>query len=443
MAMMGIAARAARGPALRVSGTKRWVVTIAATAVSTYALDAAATVAGLLLVASHLLRGVDHATVLLLLASTYVLWGTGLRVNLAANWALLEKTGTSTNALSKAAYDLAKLRTGSVRVRRVASAVGYVGTEAAKETPYYAGAVGAALLSDGVSSRDALVFLGGANLGAAAYEYGLARLIGAFLHRRDAPVYASFETDWVPGDYLRDYYSTVEPDERRTIAFFVDAMRHSEPDEPVLFFGVGPTLHHVFLAAGTASELHLGDYLPANLHEIERWIARDAAAHDWRPFVRYTLECESSTAPTEDEITAREDVTRAKLTKLLEVDIRRTDPLGEGHARPYGTVISAYCADSATADRGTWEAYMRRIAGLVGPGGTLILAALHRSRGYLVGDKTFPSANVGEADLRAALAPYFRRKDLAIEVCDLPAAGAKGYSSIILARAHRRRVAVR
>ena len=106
------------------------------------------------------------------------------------------------------------------------------------------------------------------------------------------PAYASFETDWVPRDYLRDYYSVVEPDEHRTIAFFVDAIRDAEPDEPVLFFGVGPTLHHVFLAARKASEIHLGDYLPANLREIERWIERDPAAHDWRPFVRYTLECE-------------------------------------------------------------------------------------------------------------------------------------------------------
>ena len=42
--------------------------------------------------------------------------------------------------------------------------------------PYYAGAFGAALLTDSVSSNEAMLFLGGANLGAAVYEYGLARL---------------------------------------------------------------------------------------------------------------------------------------------------------------------------------------------------------------------------------------------------------------------------
>lgn len=163
------------------SRARKWAITLAATAVSTYALDAVATAAGLLLAASHVLGGLDRGVVLVFLAGTYVLWGAGLRVNLEANWTLLEKTGTSTNVVSKAAYDLAKLGTSSVRAQRIASAAGYAGTELAKEAPYYAGAFGTALLSDSVSSTDALIFLAGANLGAAAYEYGLARMTRAFL----------------------------------------------------------------------------------------------------------------------------------------------------------------------------------------------------------------------------------------------------------------------
>lgn len=162
-------------------GLRKWAITLVATAGSTYALDAIATAAGLVLAASHVLRGLDHWLVLVLVGGTYVVWGAGLRVNLQANWALLEATGTSTNALSKGAHDLAKLRSASLRTRRIASAAGYVGTELVKEAPYYAGAFGAVVLSDSVSSTDALVFLGGANLGAAAYEYGLARLTRAFL----------------------------------------------------------------------------------------------------------------------------------------------------------------------------------------------------------------------------------------------------------------------
>ena len=184
-----------------VSKRTRWGVTIVATVVSTYALDALATVAGLLLVGSQTFRGLDHWQVLLLLATTYVLWGLGLRANLTANLTLLEQTGTSTNALSKAAYDLARLATSRRRRLKLAAAVGYLVTELAKEVPYYVGAFGVAIASDAISSNEALVFLAGTNLGAAAYEYGLARVTRAVLRRSREPVPSTHE--WAPGSSAR------------------------------------------------------------------------------------------------------------------------------------------------------------------------------------------------------------------------------------------------
>ena len=425
---MNVLSPALRSPGL--SHPRRWLATLGATAISTYALDAVATATGATLAASGLLHGAPHALLLGFLALSYVAWGAGLRKSLSANWALLERTGTSTNALSKAAHDLAGLRGWHSRMRKLATAAGYVATELAKEAPYYAGAFGAALVSDSVSSGDAIVFLAGANFGAAAYEYGLAGLTRAFLRRG----HASFDADWVPGEYLQDYYAVVEPDELETIAFFADAIRDTRPDAPILFFGTGPTLHHVFLSAGRASEIHLADYLPQNLAEIERWLQRDSSAHDWRPFVRYTLECEGLDAPTGEQLARREELTRAKVTRLLQADAGDPQPVCER----YATVVSAYCADSATADRATWEAYMRHIAGLVEPGGVFITAALRRSRSYLVGGKRFPSADVDEHDLRAVLEPEF---DCAIEVRELPEHARLGYSGIVLASATRRRPA--
>lgn len=163
---------------------KQWAISCGATAVSTYVLEAIATATGLALVASHLLRDLDHELLLVALLGTYGLWGAALRVNLQANWRLLEETGTSTNVFSKAAHDLAKLRPTSLRTQKIASAAGYIGTELAKEAPYYAASFGAVALSDSVSSVDALIFLLGTNLGAAAYEYGVGCMTRVFLRRR-------------------------------------------------------------------------------------------------------------------------------------------------------------------------------------------------------------------------------------------------------------------
>jgi hypothetical protein len=168
----------------RFGSTTRWALTIAATVASTLALEAVAAAAGVLLAASHVLDGAHRTVVLGFLAATYVVWAAGLRVNLKANWRLLDETGTSTNALSKMGFELARLRSCSPRAVRAASSVGYVVTEIAKEAPYYAGAFGTALLSDTVSSTDALVFIAGTNVGAAFYEYGVARLSCTLLDRR-------------------------------------------------------------------------------------------------------------------------------------------------------------------------------------------------------------------------------------------------------------------
>jgi len=408
-----------------------WVVSLAATAASTYVLDAWAAATGAGLVASGLLADLGHRSVVAFLLASYTVWVFGLRANLKANGSLLAATGTSTNVLSKLAHDITRRRFGGGRAARLAAAVAYTGTEVAKEVPYYTAAFGAAAATESITTDEALVFLGGANLGAAFYEAVLARLTRILLGRHRG--HASFDTDWVPAEYLNDYYRTVEPDEIATIAFLVDAMQHAEPDRPILYFGTGPTLHHVFACAETASEIHLGDYLPENLAEIQRWIDRAPGAHDWRPFVRYTLQCEGNTCPTEDEVTAREDLTRAKITTLVRVDARHPRPVN----RSYPTVVSAYCADSATGDRATWELFMRHITGLVQPGGLFLTAALRQCRGYTVGGKTFPGANIDERDLRAALRSDFEPLHEGIEVIPTGQRGSHGYAAIVLCRARR------
>ena len=168
---------------------RTWIATVAASLVTFYALDMVATGAGLLLAASGLLGGISHWQALGLWLATNVVWGVGLWSMMLANWDLLQRTGTSTNILSKAAHDIVARITRSRRWRCAAAHVGYMSTELAKEAPYYLGAAGAALFSDSISAIDALVFLVGANLGAALYGFSLAhgvRLLARLVEREDA-----------------------------------------------------------------------------------------------------------------------------------------------------------------------------------------------------------------------------------------------------------------
>ncbi|MEV6492721.1 hypothetical protein AB0M20_29490 [Actinoplanes sp. NPDC051633] len=165
----------------------RWGTSVLATVVATYALDLIATAAGVGLVASGLLADLGHRWLPAVLVLSYAAWALGMRANVRANSVLLATTGMSTNVFSKAAHDLVRRFSDSVRARRWAAATGYVGTELVKEAPYYLGAFGVALVSGPITSDEALIFLAGSNVGAMVYEYGVARITRVFLRRRGRP----------------------------------------------------------------------------------------------------------------------------------------------------------------------------------------------------------------------------------------------------------------
>jgi hypothetical protein len=242
--------------------------------------------------------------------------------------------------------------------------------------------------------------------------------------------------DWVPRDYLRDYYREVQEDERQTIRFFVEQMRHA-PRGPVLCFGCGPTLHHVFLAAPRMTELVLADYSRRNLKEIEDWREEGPGIHDWTPFVRYTLFCESGAQPSPAEISERMASIRRGITGLVHGDAGRTSPLGADFREHFATVLSPFCADSATDDKVVWARYSRNIASLVRPGGLMLTSALRLCHRYKVGDRFFPSADIDEGDLQRILLEDFLPSTVKVEAREVSEHRTQGYSGILLARARK------
>lgn len=240
---------------------------------------------------------------------------------------------------------------------------------------------------------------------------------------------------WRSGAYLRDYYLSVEPDELATAAFLVQTFRSIGDVDLLLEFGCGPTLHHIFPAVPYAGEIHMADYLAENLDAVQRWLSRQPDAHDWTAFVRHVLRCEGLENPTSAEVERREGITRRKITGLLRGDASREDPLGKDGRGRYAVVLTCYCADSATRSKAVWSRYMRNIASLVAPGGSLILAALRDATYYRVGDFHFPSAAVDEHDLRAVLERDFLPESVSMEMHTVTAYEPQGFTGILLASA--------
>lgn len=242
--------------------------------------------------------------------------------------------------------------------------------------------------------------------------------------------------DWVPRDYLGEYYREVQEDEQNTIRYFAEQIR-AAPEGPVLCFGCGPTLHHVFAAVPRMTELYLADYLPQNLEEIEHWRRQEPGAHDWTPFVRHTLQCEAGLEPDAAAIRERMTALRGKIAGLVHADASLADPLGSEFRGRFALVLSPYCAEAATEDKASWVRYCRNIATLVRPGGMFLTAAVRRCDHYKAGDRSFPATSIDEDDLRGVLLQDFRPDSVNVEVREVPANREQGYSGILLGRAFK------
>ncbi len=60
-----------------------------------------------------------------------------------------------------------------------------------------------------------------------------------------------------------------------------------------LDFGCGPTIMSVLSSSLQCSDITLADYSPQLRDEVDKWINREADAHDWAPIMKYIADKEN------------------------------------------------------------------------------------------------------------------------------------------------------
>ena len=201
-----------------------------------------------------------------------------------------------------------------------------------------------------------------------------------------------------PAAYLNEYYGDVGAENLALLRFMNETYRQLPPHGRLLDFGGGPTIYPLISAVGKVAEIHFSDYLPANLEEVRRWLAKAPSAFDWRDFVRRAIELETEAPCSNADIARREDEIRRLVTRVMRCDASRTPPI-EGVEGPYDVVVTNFCAESATSDRWQWRAFVINIVSLLKPGGVLIMSALKGAGSYAVGSRRFPAVDIAEDDL--------------------------------------------
>lgn len=159
-----------------------------------------------------------------------------------------------------------------------------------------------------------------------------------------------------PRRYLTDYFVEIDQEYEALYSFWCGALS----DLPRAFatgarglraldLGAGPTLYSAICLAAVCSEIHLSDYVPDSLREIERWLAREAGCFDWSSHIELVLRTEGQQG-SPAEVAAREEAVRRAITRLLSCDVRSPHPLG-GPVEPYDIVTAHYCVERSPFQR--------------------------------------------------------------------------------------------
>lgn len=243
---------------------------------------------------------------------------------------------------------------------------------------------------------------------------------------------------WSALDYLTTYFSQPGPDIIENLRFIVHELeRFKVKNVPILDFGSGPTLITALAAEPYASELHLADYLHANLEEILKWKQSKADIFSWQKIVQEILKLENK-EPIEITAKLRELSAKIKTTNVIQCDASKDQPLISGGLNSYNVVITNFCADSATSHKSEWCNFMKNISNLVKNKGLLIGGSLRNCSRYLVGDNYFPSPNINESDIKRLLVSIgFDPATITTKVILTPECEYQGFSSIVFFSAQK------
>lgn len=245
-----------------------------------------------------------------------------------------------------------------------------------------------------------------------------------------------YDRGFNPREYLAQYYSTAElaDDDLAIFQFVKETFKWGgRMFSRAIEVGCGPTVHHAFALAPFVCELHLAEYLPGNLDQVKKWLAREQDAHDWDPLLRGVLAVEGGG----DNLEARKQLLRRVVTRTLPCDLRRDDPTGAGG--DYDLVASFYTAECIGRTTTEWEAYVGRVLALVKPGGEVLFAAVRNSSGYAVLGRTFTVTPVNESDFARVFSDH--GFDTTPDTCvgvPITAWVNEGFDSIVLAHGKKR-----
>ena len=182
----------------------------------------------------------------------------------------------------------------------------------------------------------------------------------------------------------------------------------------LLEFAGGPSILSLISAAPYVGQITFSAYLESERKEIELWKHAKEGAHDWSAHFKYAVN-ELEQTSGDDAWRKREELLRKRISSIIACDIFCDNPLITNQEQ-FDIVSTCWCLEVACTTYEQYKATVKKLVGLLKPGGFLLMYFDERSNYYIIGKKKWFSLyltleNVEKALTEAGTAIIMAKRD--------------------------------
>ncbi|KAM4844835.1 phenylethanolamine N-methyltransferase [Thomomys bottae] len=165
--------------------------------------------------------------------------------------------------------------------------------------------------------------------------------------------------------------------------------------------GSGPTVYQLLSACSYFEDITMTDFLEVNRQELGLWLREEPRAFDWSVYSQHVCLIEGEGESWQE----KERLLRARVKRVLPIDVHQPRPLGEGSPAPLpaDALVSAFCLEAVSPDLASFQRALQHITTLLRPGGHLLLIGALEESWYLAGEAKLAVVPVCEEEVREAL----------------------------------------
>jgi hypothetical protein len=202
-------------------------------------------------------------------------------------------------------------------------------------------------------------------------------------------------------DYLRRHFTGPLAENNTVLMRFHASLYQQIRPKSLLEFGGGPTIYAIISTVQSVESIHFVDYSPSCRAALQKWKLNLPGAFDWKPYIRYSLEAETGSCPTDDAVIKREALLRERIRMISECDAWARDPLQGTSYAPYDAIASNFCLEGITNEKAKWLWLNENITRGFEKGTYYIITCLWGVTSYVHDGATHSSLRLEPEDLEA------------------------------------------